>query len=77
MALTISTLFDQMNTAGLAFGRSPSGELEVRGDLSRLTDGLRQGIGEHSAVQLACLPPAAPAAPPGASVAIQAADGHP
>jgi hypothetical protein len=52
-----------MNSLGLTFRRTSAGELEVIGDTGRLTDGIRQAIGEHRETILSCLPQASPAAP--------------
>ena len=74
MSTTLPELFNQMNSLGLTFRRSTAGELEVLGDISRLTDAIRQAIGAHRQTILACLPQAAPAAtpPPSASPAAPA-----
>ncbi len=63
MSTTLPELFNQMNSLGLTFRRSTAGELEVLGDISRLTDAIRQAIGAHRQTILACLPQASPAAP--------------
>ena len=69
MSTTLPELFNQMNSLGLTFRRNLAGELEVQGDISRLTEALRQAIGAHRGTILACLPQASPAAspPPSAS----------
>jgi hypothetical protein len=64
MGYALSELFNQMNGLGLTFRRTSAGELEVVGDTSRLTDGIRQAIGEHRQTILFCLPQASPAASP-------------
>jgi hypothetical protein len=79
MSTTLPELFSQMNSLGLTFRRSTAGELEVFGDISKLTDAIRQAIGAHRQTILACLPQASPAASPGHTVpaeppAIQAAN---
>ena len=67
MSTTLPELFNQMNSLGLTFRRSTAGELEVLGDISRLTDAIRQAIGAHRQTILACLPQASPAATPSPS----------
>ena len=69
MSTTLPELFNQMNHLGLTFRRSTAGELEVVGDISRLTDAIRQAICAHRQTILACLPQASPAPtpPPSAS----------
>jgi hypothetical protein len=62
MSTTLLELFNQMNSLGLTFRRSTAGELEVFGDIGRLTDAIRQAIGVHRQTILACLPQASPAA---------------
>ncbi len=64
MSTTLNGLFDQMNNLGLTFRRNSAGELEVIGDTGRLTDDIRQAIGEHRQTILLCLPQASPAAAP-------------
>ena len=63
MSTNLNVLFDTMNSLGLAFRRNPAGELEVIGDTGRLTDAIREAIGEHRQTILLCLP-AAPAEAP-------------
>lgn len=64
MSTTLHELFNQMNSLGLTFRRSTAGDLEVIGDTGRLTDAIRQAIGEHRQTILFCLPQASPAASP-------------
>lgn len=64
MSTTLPELFNQMNSLGLTFRRSTAGELEVIGDTGRLTDAIRQAIGEHRQTLLLCLPQSSPAAAP-------------
>lgn len=62
MGIALSELFMQLNDRGLCFRRSPSGDIEVAGDIGQLSDVLRQGIAEHRTTILSCLPTSAPAA---------------
>lgn len=62
MGYALSELFTALNERGLTFRRNSAGELEVIGDTSRLTDAMRQAIGEHRQTILSCLPQASPAA---------------
>ena len=70
MALTLTTLFSEMNTAGLTLRRSPFGEVEIVGDTSRITDGIRTAVREHRGTILACLPES-PASAPAAAPDLQ------
>lgn len=63
MAIGLNELFTEMNRLGLTFRRTAGGEIEVAGDLSKLTTGIRDAIREHRGALLSCLPSAAPASP--------------
>lgn len=64
MGITLSELFTGMNSRGLTFRATATGDVEVVGDDASMTDALRRGVIEHQAVILACLPAASPAAAP-------------
>lgn len=70
MALTLNALFSEMNSAGLTLRKSPTGDPEIVGDTSRISDAIRTAVQEHRGTILACLPDSPAAAPE----AIQAAD---
>ena len=74
MSTTLLELFNQMNSLGLTFRRSTAGELEVFGDLSKLTDAIRQAISAHRQTILACLPQASMRATPPPSASAEAPD---
>jgi len=75
MGFALSELIQQLNNCGLTLRRTAADQIEVVGDLSRVTDRIRQAIEEHRQTILSCLPTSAsaefvvPAAAPRAAAA--------